>query len=210
MSDTPQGILIIENYLTPDEVAAINDFCDFQVGKMALTGKKDSCSEDEDIALQRSPAFEAERIELHAIREMVESICKDIFGRVISDHYGVPIEWYEFPHILRYRKGGHYVPHSDSESWDAVQQCWVKGIDRDYSAVLYLNDRFTGGRLHFPDLDYYAVPKPGMLVCFPSGHKYRHAAEPTLSGKRYAMVTWASQKGVEKLLECPPMEVVYL
>ena len=41
---------------------------------------------------------------------------------------------------------------------------------RDYSALAYLNADFTGGELVFPDVDVVIIPKPGLLVGFPSNH----------------------------------------
>ncbi len=51
------------------------------------------------------------------------------------------------------------------------------------------------GLLHLINQNIKIKPLPGLLVAFPSGKEYEHAAEPTLSGDRYAIVTWARQKG---------------
>jgi predicted 2-oxoglutarate/Fe(II)-dependent dioxygenase YbiX len=61
---------------------------------------------------------------------------------------------------------------------------------RDYTELAYLNDDFKGGELVFPDLDAVITPKPGLLVAFPSNHKFVHAVPNVLSGKRYSLPVW--------------------
>ncbi|MCA9540819.1 MAG: 2OG-Fe(II) oxygenase, partial [Myxococcales bacterium] len=50
----------------------------------------------------------------------------------------------------------------------------------------------------FPRLGCRVQPRKGMLVAFPSDHRYEHAAEPTESGRRYALVSWAALRGTAR------------
>ncbi len=68
---------------------------------------------------------------------------------------------------------------------------WRRHLDRDVSFILYVNDAFTGGKLRFPGQDLEITPKEGLLVAFPSSAAYLHEAEPTESGQRFALVSWA-------------------
>ena len=61
--------------------------------------------------------------------------------------------------------------------------------------VLYLNDDFEGGDFIFPDHHIRVRPEPGMLVCFPSNHHYKHGVEPVTRGNRYSIVCWATVRG---------------
>ena len=67
--------------------------------------------------------------------------------------------------------------------------------------VFYLNDDYEGGDFVFPDLKVRVRPEPGMLVCFPSNHHYRHGVEPVTKGQRYSIVCWATVKGFETMNE---------
>ncbi len=67
---------------------------------------------------------------------------------------------------------------------------WIQG-----NRIIYLNNEFTGGTLAFPNYNLRFHPRPGMLVCFPSDHRFMHYAEEVKSGIRYAMVTWGAEKG---------------
>ena len=123
---------------------------------------------------------------------------KDTVREIINPFYEVEIYQSEVPQILSYGIGGHYQPHVDGESlWRAPngEMLWKKSTDRDLSMVLYLNDDYEGGDFIFPDLKIRVRPEPGMLVCFPSNHHYKHGVEPVTRGKRYSIVCWAQVKG---------------
>ena len=68
---------------------------------------------------------------------------------------------------------------------------------RDYSALVYLNDNFTGGELVFPDVDVVIIPRAGLLVAFPSNHKCVHAVPKILSEKRYSIPVWFTVKSAK-------------
>jgi predicted 2-oxoglutarate/Fe(II)-dependent dioxygenase YbiX len=123
---------------------------------------------------------------------------KNTVKEVINPFYGVEISESEIPQILSYSIGGHYCPHIDGESlWQTPNQelIWKKSTNRDISMVFYLNDDYEGGDFVFPDLKIRIRPEPGMLVCFPSNHHYKHGVEPVTKGKRYSIVCWAQVKG---------------
>jgi predicted 2-oxoglutarate/Fe(II)-dependent dioxygenase YbiX len=125
-------------------------------------------------------------------------LLKNTVKEVINPFYGVEISESEIPQILSYSIGGHYCPHIDGESlWQTPNQelIWKKSTNRDISMVFYLNDDYEGGDFVFPDLKIRVRPEPGMLVCFPSNHHYKHGVEPVTKGKRYSIVCWAQVKG---------------
>ena len=86
--------------------------------------------------------------------------------------------------------GDSHIPHADNERREHGR--WVPNHtpQRDYTGLVYLNDNFTGGELVFPDRDVVIIPKPGLLVGFPSNHKFVHAVQKVRSGKRYSLPVW--------------------
>jgi predicted 2-oxoglutarate/Fe(II)-dependent dioxygenase YbiX len=86
--------------------------------------------------------------------------------------------------------GDSYFAHADNEKREHGR--WVPNdtFQRDYTGLVYLNDNFTGGELVFPDGDVVIIPKPGLLVAFPSNHKFVHAVPKVLCGKRYSLPVW--------------------
>jgi hypothetical protein len=73
--------------------------------------------------------------------------------------------------------GGVHTDSVDPEPWI------------EWSAVLYLDDKFTGANLHFPNQDYIHIPKPLEAVIFPSsGTSHVHGISEMKSGERYSIV----------------------
>lgn len=129
---------------------------------------------------------------------------RNIVSEIINPFYSIEILESEVPQILSYGVGGHYSPHVDGESlWQTPdgELIWKKSTDRDLSMVLYLNDDYEGGDFVFPELKVRVRPEPGMLVCFPSNHHYRHGVEPVTKGQRYSIVCWATVKGFETMAQ---------
>lgn len=203
-------LLLVPNYLGADGCRALIDYADRVGGKPAPVGDPRG---DGRVGNRQDRAFVADRVDIDSdpfILERCTAMCRDICVNGMAKHFGVEMEWFEVPHILRYHPGGNYIVHSDCENWDEQQQRWIRGVDRDFSAVLYLNSEFTGGALAFPALNLRIHPQPGMLVLFPSDHRFRHSAEETLSGRRYAMVTWAARKGSVRVMNGTPPHIVRL
>lgn len=117
--------------------------------------------------------------------------------------------WMETPHILRYEPGGFYISHSDSCQRDEATKSWYKVNDRDLSLLMYINDDFTGGGLSFTKFNCRFAPNIGDVLVFPSDHRYQHCAHVVDSGFRYAVVSWASIKGVKKVLPQPPEHAIF-
>ena len=86
--------------------------------------------------------------------------------------------------------GDSHIPHADNSRREHGRWLPNHTPQRDYTALVYLNDNFTGGELVFPDRDVVIIPKPGLFVGFPSNHKFVHAVPNVLSGKRYSLPVW--------------------
>jgi len=139
-----------------------------------------------------------QHIEMGQIGPKIIELMRNIVKEIINPFYDVEISESEIPQILSYGIGGHYRPHIDGESlWQTPdgELIYKKSTERDLSIVLYLNDDFEGGDFIFPDLKLRVRPEPGMMICFPSNHHYRHGVEPVTKGNRYSIVCWAKVKG---------------
>lgn len=147
---------------------------------------------------------DTQHVEMGSLYPKIVDLFRNTVKEIINPFYGIEIHQSEVPQILSYGIGGHYCPHIDGESlWKAPNEevIWKKSIDRDISIVMYLNDDFEGGDFVFPDLKIRVRPEPGMMVCFPSNHHYKHGVEPVTKGKRYSIVCWAQVKGFETMEE---------
>lgn len=88
--------------------------------------------------------------------------------------------WHEPYGVLRYNGGEEYKAHYDGGS----------DMGRCISALVYLNDDYTGGEIEFPNFNVKIKPQAGMLILFPSTFPYTHIAHPVIEGTKYAIVTW--------------------
>jgi predicted 2-oxoglutarate/Fe(II)-dependent dioxygenase YbiX len=53
------------------------------------------------------------------------------------------------------------------------------------SAVLYLNDDYEGGELHFPEQKVKIKPEAGSIIVFPSVEPFFHESLPIIRGEKY-------------------------
>jgi hypothetical protein len=107
-------------------------------------------------------------------------------GSVMSSHYGKKVELKSMFHSIM-NPGAINPLH-----WDN----YVDNGEDDISALLYLNEGFTGGDLVFPDHDIRITPKAGTFVFFKGTEDYHHTVEQVLSGHREALVGfyWPTDK----------------
>jgi Rps23 Pro-64 3,4-dihydroxylase Tpa1-like proline 4-hydroxylase len=112
------------------------------------------------------------------------SILKKISGKV-SDHYGIDMEIKSMFHSIM-EKGASNPPHWDNQE-DSQED--------DISALLYLNNNFSGGLLRFINHNIVLIPEPGMLVFFKGEKDLLHSVEEVTGGSRQALVgfCWPSR-----------------
>jgi len=199
-NSAPPGFLLCHNFLDADICDAIVREADAQAGIQHMVGKTDTGP----MQVVSSEARKSELVNISTLSANIPRIVKRAYTDVIEPHFGATMEWFEKPEILRYRAGGEYVPHADSDNWDDAAQVWRRSIDRDYSLLIYLNEGFTGGEIEFANFGVRLAPRRGLLIAFPSDARYMHAALPVTSGVRYALVSWAAAKGSPRVRKTVP------
>lgn len=192
LNDAPAGLLVIENFLSQEQCEIWRQDFSKSPGVPATVNILDSAAGAIKKVLDKQRITET--LELGEIALDVAKVVTLAYRDAIVPFFEAQLDTFSAPSVLKYGPGGKYDAHSDSEYWDPEQGAWIKSIDRDYSLLLYVNDDYKGGSLHFPNFELRLQPKCGMLVAFPSDHRYLHAAEPLLSGERFVVVSWASDK----------------
>jgi hypothetical protein len=118
----------------------------------------------------------AELIDLHEEIYQKLKYCIDDYAK----YWGISVVYYEAFNFVKYEGAGtHFNIHADH---GPAYNCTV-------SAVIYINDEYTGGDIEFPRLDGL-VHKPvvGDIAVFPSNYIYEHASLPMQSGTKYCVV----------------------
>lgn len=205
----PPGVLIIKHYLPPHVCKHIIQYADKTAGRKLEVVDNERSTRDK-IATMASSGRITDHVPINLISGDLLPVFIDVYAKRLAPYYGVDFEWFERPQILRYSAGGKYDPHADAENMDAKTRQWFRSQDRDISVLLYLNDDYEGGELGFDKLGYEFKPEAGMLVAFPSDHRYLHAARPTLSGTRYVIVSWAAVLGTPRVQSAAPYASVFL
>jgi Rps23 Pro-64 3,4-dihydroxylase Tpa1-like proline 4-hydroxylase len=80
--------------------------------------------------------------------------------------------------VTRYLKGQFFTEHVDS----------TEEFPRKVSAILYLNDNYSGGTLTFTKFNKSFKPSEGSLFIFPSSKEFSHSADPVIDGVKYVVV----------------------
>lgn len=104
-------------------------------------------------------------------------------ARHIAEDYAIEEPLYaDTLQLVRWRPGDKQAPHADCEEPDGRpnQFPW-----RAFASIVYLNDEFEGGRIHFPKLGLEPAIKPRMMAYFPSTAEYLHGVTEVTAGLRY-------------------------
>lgn len=92
--------------------------------------------------------------------------------------------------IVYYPVGSRNTTHSDNSKISVVNNERV--VERfnnwEQTAILFLNDNFTGGDLIYPDQGCSITPTVGTMVIAPAGHEYTHYVTEVTSGDRFVLV----------------------
>jgi Rps23 Pro-64 3,4-dihydroxylase Tpa1-like proline 4-hydroxylase len=78
--------------------------------------------------------------------------------------------------ISKYFTGASMGVHTDSSPNPTTEHI---------SAVLYLNDDYSGGEISFPDQDVLIKPRAGSLIIFPSTPPFFHESKEITKGTKY-------------------------
>ena len=198
----PPGLLVIENFLDPAWRETLLRECEAAPGMPHAVG-----AEGKHVTIE-SDVRHSEHVDVRSLKTDVIAAVRDIYANIVAPHFKVQIEWFDKPEILRYREGGKYVPHADAENWDKTRRRWQRVINRDLSLLVYLNDEFEGGEVSFSNFGFEVKPSAGLLIAFPSDHRYLHAAQLVKSGVRYAIVSWAATVGGPRVASAMTPDIV--
>ncbi|NNE40421.1 MAG: 2OG-Fe(II) oxygenase [Marinicaulis sp.] len=196
----PPGIFVIQNFCEPGWCDQLVRECEGQAGARHRVGAGGGGDLDASVNDRRT----SDAIDSHDLQTDIVSAIRMLFTGPISQHFQVQIDWFERPEILRYRDGGEYKAHADSQIFDPNEKKYNRVIDRDLSILVYLNGDFDGGELYFPSFDFGLKPQRGMVAAFPSDGRFVHLARPVTNGTKYTIVSWAAAKGGPRVMAGPP------
>lgn len=203
----PHGVHVIENFLSAGQCRKLVDSAERSATTWLKVIDPDRSTPQHTVHMQ-DPHRITERVDMSTQQSTLNQLIKKTLSNYIVPEYTDQAAWFEPPHILKYSPGGYYNTHADSHYKDPKTGQWDKILDRDVSLLIYLNNAYSGGALHFENFHYTLQPKSGMLVFFPSDHRYLHTANSVTSGTRYVLVSWVALQGREKVCAQAPASAI--
>ena len=121
----------------------------------------------------------------------------------IAEMLQIPTHNMEDVHLIKYKVGGEYKEHQDwfHPRTDYYNSMMERGGQRIKTALVYLNDNFTGGDTTFPRIGMRITPKKGKLVVWDNvtangkiSYDSTHVGEVVTEGVKYIAVIWIREK----------------
>lgn len=156
------NIYLIKDFLTNEQIDKLLDI-------IKTTEEKDWQLNNEGL----SPNFQNKFYD-HDNFELQRTICGKIQN--ICNHPPEKIEISGYRRILRQPVGEHMEAHID-EVKDS------RNLNREYAAVIYINDNYDGGELSFLNKNITIKPPKASAMVFKTGPEYLHTVK-TVMGKQ--------------------------
>ena len=189
------GIFVVEDFLTEDELGTIQSYID----GLSQEDWTKSYTESLFAFIERQYGVKTME-EAQALGHEIQ-IDEDWVDKNATLPSEVAVSVNERLHDLFLQ-----FPELDLQGVGSIQRQY-EGVDLSYHVdslsnpavvfanVIYVNDDFTGGELHFPTIDVTYRPKRGALIVFPSADEYLHGVLPVGAGPtRYALPAFVNRK----------------
>jgi len=174
----------IENFITDEEGSKILEKAGKDLVKLTVLGRN---AGDNHRTAQGTWLDNNETV---ALREKISKIIN------------VPVENFEYLHVVKYEIGGEYKTHHDffHPNTDYFEDEIKRGGQRTHSALIYLNEDFEGGETDFPKIPYRAIPKKNKLIIWKNvdennkvEYNSLHAGLPVTKGTKYIGIFWVRE-----------------
>lgn len=170
---------ILRSVLTLAECEEIRHYADREIETF---GKLDAGFWDGRVIQSRQIVDSAIKAKILHNRNALKAALLEYDQTITQPLYGDTLQ------IVRWVAGYELQPHADRENPDGSPHPFPW---RDYAAITFLNNDFTGGELYFPKLDNLTItPQPGMSIIFPGDLAHLHGVKEVRSGVRYTLASF--------------------
>lgn len=179
-------LFVWPEFLSPEECQRLIDVIESRIQPSTLFNRDTT-----DIRTSSTHFFAQDALETVAL------------GKKIDEALGIDRKHAETIQGQRYHKGEQYRHHKDyfrveRPHWQKER---LRGGQRSWTAMVYLNAVEAGGETEFPNLGLSITPEPGMLIVWNNMDRRgrpnpdtRHAALPVLAGEKYVITQWYRQR----------------
>lgn len=125
----------------------------------------------------------------------VQTLLRDLQRRILQTVQGVleerlgpqPPLYADVINFARWPPGYELLPHADAENPGGEPHPYPW---RHFASVIYLNDDYGGGAIHFPELGLELRPAVRSLLVFPGTLDYLHGVRPVAQGMRHTLASF--------------------
>jgi predicted 2-oxoglutarate/Fe(II)-dependent dioxygenase YbiX len=183
------GINLYKNVFTKNEGANIIDKLENTINdKNSFSWSSAQVNDKEDINdLRNCLDLKYRRDHLGKLLEFNQDLfdihkkVEDSLDKCLRDYesmWHLQMNYKEAFNFVKYLPGKYFKIHGDHGPY---YSCTI-------SAVVYLNDNYTGGEIDFPRHNIKIKPDAGDIVLFPSNFVYEHASCEVFDGIKYSVV----------------------
>jgi hypothetical protein len=178
----------VQNFITAEEASTIIDFV-----------KSIEPWEDGGSDFWNNRSLNA----INIYRDMSPEIGKILYdirqklGEEIKSLYGLPEVYPDLFQVVRWFPGMEQSPHADDMT-DAMEHEkhlveWFS--HREYGAIIYLNDNYSGGHTYYPNQGFDIDPEVGKLAVHPGDPEHLHGVTKIEGNVRYTLASfWTRDK----------------
>ena len=126
------------------------------------------------------------------IGEMLYEIRQRV-ANAIKDSYNLLDIYPDLFQVIRWFPGQEQAPHADdmTNSPDKEHMQWFN--HREYGAIVYLNDNYSGGHTYYPNHNFDISPAVGKLAIHPGDPEHLHGVSKIEDGVRYTLASFWTQ-----------------
>lgn len=172
-----QWPLVIENFLSQENLAIIKSYIDNNQSAWP------SLVSDNFWA---GRSLDYYNIRDKAVQDIMTSSMNQI-TKIVEQHSGFDTLYSDLLQIVRWPSGYELHPHADGEN---PNDSFHPFDWRLFGSVVYINDDYTGGEIHYPVRGITIKPKPGMLAVHPGTLDFLHGVRPVTAGVRYTIASF--------------------
>lgn len=185
--DSPDMIGSIENFLTTEELKALNDF----IRNNESWDISETHYNEDGTVIYDSGYWDGRVATYPTINKtspetitLIQEIVKKL--KVEIDNFFKVDASPTSPALVRWLPGNFQHPHADKELHEGDNAGKPNDFPwYDIATIIYLNDDYEGGELYFPKQDIQFKPKAGGAYFFPGDLNYIHGITEVTSGIRY-------------------------
>ena len=165
----------------PEELVYLIESTDFYISEESLISKWHTwMSSDDSYVFGKRKTTDASFYDSasNKLRDAYDILTRtlSVYGKDYAEKLNVDLGIQMPISISKYFAGASMGPHTDSGPEPTTE---------NISAVLYLNDSYSGGEINFSGQGVKIKPKAGSLVIFPSVPPFYHESMPILNGVKY-------------------------